>query len=60
MVGLGSGFLLASFLFSCRLQITHISVYFWQMPVWRNGRRDRLKIDYSQGCGGSSPLSGTI
>lgn len=28
--------------------------------MWRNGRRDRLKIDYSQGCGGSSPLSGTI
>lgn len=29
------------------------------MPEWRNGRRTRLKIEYSQGCGGSSPLSGT-
>lgn len=27
--------------------------------MWRNGRRVRLKIEYSQGCGGSSPLSGT-
>ena len=30
------------------------------MPVWRNGRRDRLKIYYQQWCEGSSPLTGTI
>ena len=29
-------------------------------PQWRNGRRDRLKICYPQGCGGSSPSWGTI
>ena len=29
------------------------------MPEWRNGRRDRLKIDWWQHRGGSSPLSGT-
>ena len=28
-------------------------------PVWRNGRRDGLKIRFSQGSGGSSPLTGT-
>ncbi len=33
---------------------------FCTLPVWRNGRRVRLKIEYSQGCGGSSPLSGTM
>src|ERR1019366_4320457 len=27
-------------------------------PVWRNGRRDRLKIYYTQVCGGSSPSTG--
>lgn len=27
-------------------------------PAWRNGRRGRLKIYYSQGCMGSSPIAG--
>lgn len=29
------------------------------LPAWRNGRRDRLKICYPEGCGGSSPSAGT-
>ena len=29
------------------------------LPVWRNGRRDRLKICFPQGSGGSSPSTGT-
>src|ERR1700730_15686813 len=29
------------------------------MPLWRNGRRGRLKICCSQGRGGSSPSRGT-
>jgi hypothetical protein len=29
------------------------------VPVWRNGRRDRLKICFPQGSGGSSPSTGT-
>lgn len=29
------------------------------MPLWRNGRRDRLKICYSSEYGGSSPSRGT-
>ena len=29
------------------------------MPLWRNGRRDRLKICYLHGCAGSSPARGT-
>lgn len=28
------------------------------MPVWRNGRRDRLKICYSKGCASSSLATG--
>ena len=27
-------------------------------PVWRNGRRDRLKICYSKGCASSSLATG--
>ena len=30
------------------------------MPGWRNGRRNGLKIRYPLGCGGSSPPPGTI
>jgi D-alanyl-D-alanine carboxypeptidase len=30
-----------------------------ELPLWRNGRRDRLKICCSQGRGGSSPSRGT-
>src|SRR4051812_19926394 len=29
------------------------------VPEWRNGRRDRLKIDCPQGREGSNPSSGT-
>ena len=29
------------------------------MPGWRNGRRNGLKIRYPLGCGGSSPPPGT-
>src|SRR5688500_18065916 len=29
------------------------------LPVWWNGRRACLKIRYPQGCGGSSPSTGT-
>ena len=29
-------------------------------PVWRNGRRDRLKICFTQVSGGSSPSTGTL
>jgi hypothetical protein len=28
--------------------------------VWRNGRRDRLKICFTQVSGGSSPSTGTL
>src|SRR5207244_12569327 len=30
-----------------------------EQPLWRNGRRGRLKICFSQGSGGSSPSRGT-
>lgn len=46
--------------FRQRYVVGKIRSIFCQLPVWRNGRRARLKIEYSQGCGGSSPLSGTI
>src|SRR5256885_16785133 len=29
------------------------------LPIWRNGRRARLKIWYPKGCVGSSPTFGT-
>ncbi len=29
------------------------------LPLWRNGRRDRLKICYPYGCAGSNPARGT-
>src|ERR1700749_3192774 len=29
-------------------------------PVWRNGRRGRLKICFTQVSGGSSPSTGTL
>lgn len=28
------------------------------MPLWWNGRHDRLKIYYLRGCAGSSPAKG--
>ena len=31
-----------------------------ELPAWRNGRRDRLKICCPKGRGGSSPSAGTI
>ena|SRR3989338_2945805 len=30
------------------------------LPRWRNGRRARFRSVYPHGCGGSSPLLGTI
>lgn len=37
----------------------HAGVFDVLLPVWRNGRRDRLKICFPQGSGGSSPSTGT-
>ena len=38
-----------------------IAVIFWfYMPVWRNGRRDGLKIRCWQQRVGSSPTTGTM
>jgi hypothetical protein len=36
---------------SLRVRHTHL-------PVWRNGRRDGLKIRFLRGSGGSSPFTG--
>jgi hypothetical protein len=44
-----------------RVLLTEALAYlmFRAKPQWRNGRRDRLKICYPQGCAGSSPAWGT-
>ena len=42
-----------------RSRTIHFPLSRTTLPAWRNGRRDRLKICYPEGCGGSSPSAGT-